>query len=66
MKYAGNTNAELEMGVDGMWVIVDEFTILVDYGFKEYSAEFEVSLTIYHCGEWPSVCLMLSTPPACS
>lgn len=53
MRYA--ENAEIDIGVDGLWVIVDEFAILVDYGFKEYSAEFEVSLIVYHCREWPNV-----------
>lgn len=64
MKYA--ENAEIERGVDGMLVIVDEFAVLVDYGFEKYSAEFEVSLTVYHCGEWPTVRPVLSISSSCS
>lgn len=37
------------------WVIVDEFAILMDYGFEEYSSKFEVSIVVYHFREWPNV-----------
>lgn len=53
MKHA--ENAEIGMAVDSMSVIVDEFSILVDYGFEEYSAEFEVPIIVHHFREWSSV-----------
>lgn len=58
MKHAGDT--EIWIVVDGMWVIVDEFAILVGYGFEEYSAKSEVSVVVYHFREWPSVRPFLS------
>lgn len=53
MKHA--ENAEIGMAVDSMSVIVDEFSILVDYGFEEYSTEFEVPIIVYHFRKWSSV-----------